>query len=114
MKDLKEKCMEELAREFGIVLVERIIENIDYCSRENLEYELSIIKESGYFLTICFSTYAYSRVYEIFMKRKMVFREAFVGRNECEKALKLMDIARKKQKEKQQALQSSLHKKYII
>lgn len=99
--------LDDLEEKYGKQLAEKIKWDKDYCLENNLVFKIEIIKETSWFTSIAFSTYAYTRIYEVTNDSKRVRSENMISALDCKKVLELMGQVNEEQK-KQQADDSLL------
>lgn len=91
MDAIQEVNLQELEEKYGAGLVEKLQENIDYATKENIEFKIEIVSnDSTYFADIAFITSAYAYVYEVSLKRKTITSENYIGWRACAEIAKIM------------------------
>jgi len=89
MKEIKD--LSALGEIYGADLVERLTHDIEYCQKEKLAYRIDEIGKSKHFTKFAFSTYAWSRVYEVSHTSKILARISETYGDEARKVADIMD-----------------------
>jgi predicted proteasome-type protease len=91
MEAIKEVYLQELEEKYGTDLVKKLQENIDYATKENIEFKIEVVSfDSTYFTDIAIITSAYAYVYEVSLKRKKITSENYIGWRACAEIAKIM------------------------
>lgn len=83
--------LKEIEENYGSDLVSKLEWDIKNANENGWNFKVEIIKESKYFTTIVFATHAFSEIYAVSNKRKVVDFHNHIGSVDCRKVLKLMD-----------------------
>jgi hypothetical protein len=91
MESIQEVNLQELEEKYGGELAKEIEDNINYCTENNQNFKIEVIRESDYFYTVVFATKSYTHLYDVSKRRKKISDKSFFGIVDARQALEIME-----------------------